>query len=133
MCKSVLFISFRSLTTVGKTLKSLKSPWISHKLALWTLGSYIVWTKFCDPLTFPKTMPTLFLCLLVLSADNLWKQLDPDQTWQNAGPDLDLNCLTLWWYSWKNSSKKLIVKKINRQQKAWKITQHAQLNPLTAR
>ena len=26
--------------------------------------------------------------------------LDPKQAWQNVGPDLDLNCLTLWSYSW---------------------------------
>ena len=29
------------------------------------------------------------------SADNLCKQLDPDQAEQNVGPDLDPNCLTL--------------------------------------
>ena len=34
--------------------------------------------------------------------------LDPDQAWQNVGPDLDPNCLTLWWYFWKFFLKKLI-------------------------
>ena len=42
--------------------------------------------------------------------------LDPDQARQYVGLDLDPNCLTLWWYFWKNFSKKLILKKINRQQ-----------------
>ena len=37
--------------------------------------------------------------------------LDPDQARQNAGPDQDTNCLTLWWYFWKKFSKKLIWKK----------------------
>ena len=37
--------------------------------------------------------------------------LDPDQDRQNVGPDLDSNCLTLWWYSWKIFFKKLILKK----------------------
>ena len=37
--------------------------------------------------------------------------LDPDQAWQNFGPDLDPNCLTLWWCSWKKFSKKLNLKK----------------------
>ena len=35
-------------------------------------------------------------------------------------PGLDPNYLTLWWYSWKNSSKKFIFKKINRRQKSMK-------------
>ena len=37
----------------------------------------------------------LILSLLVLSADNFAKRLDPDQALQNVGPDLDPNCLTL--------------------------------------
>ena len=31
--------------------------------------------------------------------------MDPDQAWQNVGPDLDPICLTLRWYSWKNLKK----------------------------
>ena len=39
-------------------------------------------------------------------------RLDPDQAQQYLGPNLDPICLTLrWWYSWKNFSKKLILKK----------------------
>ena len=34
-------------------------------------------------------------CLLVSSADNLCKSLDPDQARQNVVPDLGPNCLTL--------------------------------------
>ena len=56
-------------------------------------------------------------CLLVMSGDKLCKQLDPDQAWQNIGPDLDPNCLKLLWYLWNNFSKKLILKKISRRQK----------------
>ena len=48
---------------------------------------------------------------LVSSADDHANSLDPDQAWQNVRPDLDPNCLTLWWYSWKNFSKKMILKK----------------------
>ena len=36
----------------------------------------------------------LTLSLLVSSADNLCKQLDPDQVGQNAWPDMYLTCLT---------------------------------------
>ena len=43
---------------------------------------------------------TLFLLLATLStADNFANSLGPDQARQNVGPDLDPNCLTLWWYS----------------------------------
>ena len=46
-------------------------------------------------------------CLLITFAISL----DPDQARQSVGPDLDPNRLTLWWYSWKNFSKKTILKK----------------------
>ena len=36
-------------------------------------------------------------CRMLISFAN---SLDPDQARQNVGPDLDPNCLTLWWYSW---------------------------------
>ena len=35
--------------------------------------------------------------------------LDPGQTRQIVGPDLDPNCFQLWWYSWKNVLKKLNI------------------------
>ena len=57
--------------------------------------------------------------------------LDADQARHNVGPDLDLNCLTLWWYDWKYISKKVILKK-----KIWhdKNNQaHRKLNPLAVR
>ena len=52
---------------------------------------------------------------------------DQDQTRQYAGPDLDPNCVTLWWYSWKNVMKTINFekKKISRRQRKCKITQHA--------
>ena len=54
--------------------------------------------------------------------------LDPDQAWQNVGPDLDPNCLTLCWYSWKMFLEKFIKKKKSTDyKKACKITQHAEL------
>ena len=45
-----------------------------------------------------------FCCLLITFANNL----DSNQAGQNVGPDLDPNCLTLWWYSWK-----IFLKKVN--------------------
>ena len=37
-------------------------------------------------------------CHLLITFAN---SLDQDQARQNEGPDLDPNCLTHWWYSWK--------------------------------
>ena len=54
------------------------------------------------------------------SADYFSNNLYPDQAWQNVRPDLDPNCLTLWWYSWKNFLKNLFLKKISRRQKSMK-------------
>ena len=47
--------------------------------------------------------------------------LDPAQARQNVGPDLDLTCLTLGWYSRKYFSKKLILKQISRRQKVIRL------------
>ena len=46
------------------------------------------------------------------------KNFDPDQAKHFVRTDLDLNCLTLWWYSWKNFLKTFILKKIRRWQKS---------------
>ena len=48
-------------------------------------------------------------CHLLITFEN---SLDPDQ---NVGPDLDPNCMTLWWYSWKTFLKNLILKNKNPQ------------------
>ena len=42
-----------------------------------------------------------------VSADNLANSLDPDQARRFVGPDLDPNCLTLWWYSGNTFWKKV--------------------------
>ena len=39
------------------------------------------------------------ICRLLITFAN---SLDPDQARRNVGPDLDPNCLTLWWYSLKD-------------------------------
>ena len=52
-------------------------------------------------------------CLLLITIAN---SLDPDQDWQNVGPDLDPNCLTLWLCSWRNFSRKVNFEKISRWQ-----------------
>ena len=50
--------------------------------------------------------------------------LDPDQARQKVGPDLNPNCLTLWWYSWTIFFEKVDFEKISRQQKSMKIYQY---------
>ena len=64
----------------------------------------------------------LSLCRLLITFTN---SLVPDQDQQNVGPDLDPYRLTLWQCSWKNFSKKLILKKVSSRQKLEKITQNA--------
>ena len=57
-------------------------------------------------------------CHLLITFAN---SMNPDQARQNVLPDLCPNCLTLWLYSWKNISKKLILKKKSADnKKAWK-------------
>ena len=51
------------------------------------------------------------LCLLVSSADNLCKQFGTRSRPTEPLVWPGTKCLTLWWYSWKNFSKKLILKK----------------------
>ena len=48
-----------------------------------------------------------------------------DQGRKNVGPDLDPNCLTLWCFPERFLCKKMILKKISRRQKVWKIAQNA--------
>ena len=73
--------------------------------------------------SFNSFLANCDFCHLLITLAN---SLDPDQDRQNVGPDLDPNCLTLWWYSWKNFRKKLILERNpQRMRKSWKITQHA--------
>ena len=63
--------------------------------------------NFVDLNTYTSTYEIVLIAFLYLfpsirrflSADNLFKQLDPDQTRRFVGSDLDPNCLTRWWYS----------------------------------
>ena len=72
---------------------------------VWTYENYFWGTKEWGRI---NSLPTE--CHLLITFAN---SLDPDQAWQNVRPDLDPNCLTHWWHSWKNFLKKLILK--NRQ------------------
>ena len=54
-----------------------------------------------------NTLMVVFLSLHITIANSM----DPDKARPNVWSDLDPNCLTLRWYSWKNFSKKFILKK----------------------
>ena len=65
-------------------------------------------------------------CPLLITFAN---SLDPDQAWQNVGPDMDPNCLTLWWNSWKIFWKiHLKKKKSTRQKKHAKLPNMQRVN-----
>ena len=72
----------------------------------------VISTKISHTASF--TYLFAFQCHLLITFVN---SLDPDKARKDVRPDLDTNCLTLWWYSWKSFLKKLILKKISRWQK----------------
>ena len=62
--------------------------------------------------TMTNLLFTLYLHVLVINyADSLY----PDQVRHNVGPDLNPNCLTLFWFSCKYFSKKVDFEKVNHQ------------------
>ena len=87
----LFFTKYQTISKIKQTknLPSFPICWVQTTKA-WTLS------------------PLVATCRLLITFAN---SLDPDQAQQNVGPDLDPNCLTLWWYSWKIFLKKLIFKK----------------------
>ena len=75
---------------------------------------------------FLNSFPTSgnFCHLLITFANSL----DPDKARQNIGPDLDSNCLTFWWYSWKNFWKNLLKKKSTDDKKACRLRSMQRVN-----
>ena len=68
-------------------------------------------------MTFNSFLACGDFCHMLITFAN---SLDPDQDRRNVGPDLDPNCLTLWWCSWKNFMKKVILKICSRRHKIMK-------------
>ena len=55
--------------------------------------------------------------------------MEPNQAWQYVRPDLDPNCLTLWFYSWNFICWNFIPEILfDDGKKACKITKLAELN-----
>ena len=88
------------------------------------IKSFVTQYRYCilnqNILSFLNSFPASgdFCRLLITFANSL----DLDQARQNVGPDLDPNCLTLWWYSRKIFFKNVNLKKKHRWQK-----KHAEL------
>ena len=83
----------------------------SH-LCLYEIGFLPMWETCTshDYVTFWNNSLNSFpasgnFCRLLITFAN---SLDPDQALHLVGPDLDPNCLTLWWYTWKIFLKNLI-------------------------
>ena len=56
----------------------------------------------------------------------VWNQIRPDSlSGLICQADLDSSCLTLWWYSQKNFTKKSILKKSTDDKKQWKLSKGA--------
>ena len=72
-----------------------------YTLILIRVDPFSEWDKTnFDRIISPVSVLTLspLAATFVVRWQPLQKKLDPGQ---NVGPDLDLNCLTLWWFSWK--------------------------------
>ena len=96
------FISIDKALFLNKTFK--KSQNIQHCLNLQqrTFSNFIV--IFSQNY---KTLDFYLLSHLLMTSAN---SLDPDKAWKNVRPDVDPNSFTLWWHSWKNFLKMLILK-----------------------
>ena len=80
-----------------------------HCLPVTPVGvSRLKWAKYWDKylLAFFPAGGNFYRLLITFA-----NSLDPDQARQNIGSDLDINCLTLWWYSWKISFENVNLKK----------------------
>ena len=82
------------------------SPKTTHRISEVSMNFYC----FCISILILNSFPACsnIVCRLLILLTN---SLNPDQARQKVGPDLDPNCLTLWWYFWKNSLKMLIFEK----------------------
>ena len=110
-CHDVMLLFLCSLVQIKLTL-ILKATELVEFVPIVISENFAI---FCVTLVVLLTLCRLCMYHLLITFAN---SLDPDQAWQNVRPDLDPNYLKLWWYSWNNFSKKLILKKISRRQKS---------------
>ena len=115
-CQSV-WIQIRTDISLG--LIWVQTVWTGYQQTT-LVGNALMYVScwYCEPIFDCE-------CYLLKTFTN---SLDPDQAWKGVRPDLDLECLTLWWYSWKNVSiKSWFWKKVSWRQISWKSSQHAEL------
>ena len=90
----------------------LVDPGVTHSITLHSSmncnGTGHPWVTEDEEIV-ANSLPTshTFCRLLIIFANSL----KPDRARHNVGPDLNPNCLALWWYSWNSFWKKLIFKK----------------------
>ena len=75
-----------------------------HKLLRWCSLGRKFWRRTYSKFTWKFVACKCYLLITFA------KSLDQGQARQNVGPDLDPNCLTLWWYFRKIYLKMLILK-----------------------
>ena len=106
-----------------------------HAYYFWNVKAYFLWkiSKHISNCLLLKFFPAQSINSFPASGDfrhlliTFANSLDPDQARQNIRPDLDQNCLTLWWYSWKIFLKSKIKKKKNPQKTK---KEHAKLSSM---
>ena len=94
------------LTAIALLSDSCLISFVSAIWQLWTLFTHVF---FLVEHTIP--IPASVVCCQCRLLITIANSLDPGQARQNVGPDLDPDCLTLWWCSWKNYLKIFILKK----------------------
>ena len=134
-CPHVTFYCFWKPRTSCNLLETEFKLWNGEEKIHWD-----IWFRFRLVFKISLVCVSLYWILLVLSflssfsaSGNFWRllitfanSLDPGQARHAVGPDLAPNYLIVWWYSLNNFLKKLILKKISRQQKSMQnYTQHA--------
>ena len=82
----ILSVTFKTKQTVNVEKYFVVLHYTNTQMSLRSPASYIQSALY----TF---------CLLKPSADDFASCLGPHQTRQNVGPNLELNCLTLPWYT----------------------------------
>ena len=94
-CRTISNVMFGSEYEIQLTGVSVSNgPFSSLYLLYWhQCGKYLIFTGCPVYYSFQISLLAATFCLLLVTFAN---SLDPDQNWQNVGPDLDPKRLNLW-------------------------------------
>ena len=129
-CGAVALSAFNAIGQIGEMKKTLNlsSANFMQKLADIELIIYVYPTINLNDIhgrSFKvNSQPTRAVCWYPFL--KVWTLIRPDVS-QNVEPDVDPNCLSLWWYLWNIFILTLILTKYQETTKTCKSFQHAKL------